>query len=169
MITEDQLKQARADVLEADNTRPIHIRLYEWDPELVPPHIKAVLANRIADILSLNLYSNYLDKGKLQWPEIIREAGPYCVETIKKLAPGTKVWLSIAAFEDPTLFQRPAPSSLYRDIKYAFLIPGLDGISFFCWGSVNQWDEQNNWYLPKTDADLWNIIRQEIRLVKRPQ
>jgi len=161
-ITIEQLRQARADVLAVDNTRPIHVRMYEWDSDGMPPYIKSMLDERIADIISLNLYSNYLEGGKLQWPEVIKEAGPRCVAAIKQEAPQTIVWLSIAAFEDANMFQRPSPSSLARDMKYADEIAQLDGISFFCWGPVNQWDESNNWYLPKTGSDLWSVIKEEI-------
>jgi len=58
MITLEQLNQARADVLEADNTRPIHLRTYEWESNDRTAFIHAVLDARIADIISLNLYSN---------------------------------------------------------------------------------------------------------------
>jgi len=166
MITVEQLRQAKADVLAADNTRPIHARMYEWDSEDMPPHIKSLLDERIADIISLNLYSNYLENGQLQWPEIVKEAGPRCVAAMKKEAPEIKVWLSVAAFEDAKIFQRPSSSSLARDMKYAAGITQLDGISFFCWGPVNQWDESNNWYLPKTGADLWAAIKEQILMNK---
>ena len=36
MITTDQLRQARADVLAVDDTRPIHVRMYEWDSDEMP-------------------------------------------------------------------------------------------------------------------------------------
>jgi len=163
MITLEQLKQARADVLEADNTRPIHLRTYEWESNDRTAFIRAVLNAKIADIVSLNLYSNYLDQGKLQWPDVIADAGQRCVTEIKQRAPQTKVWLSIAAFEDDDIFQRPTTSSLARDIINAYQINGLDGISFFCWGPVNQWDEKNDWYLPRTSADLWSVIKEKIK------
>ncbi len=163
MITLEQLKQARADVLEADNTRPIHLRTYEWESNDRTAFIRAVLNAKIADIVSLNLYSNYLDQGKLQWPDVIADAGQRCVTEIKQRAPQTKVWLSIAAFEDDDIFQRPTTSSLARDINYAYQINGLDGISFFCWGPVNKWDEKNDWYLPRTSADLWSVIKEKIK------
>jgi len=162
-ITIAQIKQARADVLEVDNTRPIHVRMYEWDSNDMTALIQSLLDEQIPDIISLNLYSNYLYHGKLQWPDVISDAGQRCVTEIKQGAPQTKIWLSIAAFEDGDIFQRPTPSSLARDIKYAYEIDQLDGISFFCWGPVNQWDESNNWYLPQTGADLWSVIKEEIK------
>jgi len=161
-ITSEQLRQARADVLEADSTRPIHVRMYEWDSDSMPPYIKSMLEDGIADIISLNLYSNYLDNGKLQWPDVIKDAGQRCVTEIKQGAPQTRVWLSIAAFKDAKMFQRPSSASLARDFEDAAHISQLDGISFFCWGPVNQWDESNDWYLPKTGADLWSTIKEKI-------
>jgi len=162
MITLEQLKQARADVLAVDNTRPIHLRTYEWESNDRTAFIQSMLDAGIADIISLNLYSNYLDHGKLQWPDVIADAGQRCVTEIKQRAPQTKVWLSIAAFEDDDIFQQPTTSDVARDIKYAREIEGLDGLSFFCWGPVNQWDERNNWYLPRTGADLWSVIKEKI-------
>ncbi|MBN1689782.1 MAG: hypothetical protein JW901_02035, partial [Dehalococcoidia bacterium] len=144
-ITLEQLKQARADVLEADNSRPIHLRTYEWESNDMTAYIKSMLDAKIVDIISLNLYSNYLYHGKLQWPDVIADAGQRCVTEIKQESPQTKIWLSVAAFEYGDIFQRPTPSDVVRDIKAAGKIEGLDGISFFCWGPVNQWDESNNW------------------------
>lgn len=158
-LTAAQLAQAKADVLEVDTSHPVHIRMYGWDVNDMQPHIKAVLSQRIADIISLNLYSNYLEKGQLQWPNVIQDAATYYVKTIKELAPGTFVWVSIAAFEYNDLFQRPTLDGLRRDLKYISLIKELDGVSFFCWGPVNQWDETCDWYLPQTGADLWSEIK----------
>jgi hypothetical protein len=168
MITIDQLKQVRADVLAADPTRPIHARMYGWDVGKMPAHVKSLLENKIADIISLNLYSNYLSHGKLEWPTVIQDAGAYFVENIKKIAPSTVVWLSVATFEYPGEFQRPTLAELNRDLNYAGGIPGLDGISLFCWGPVNEWDEKGDWYLPKTGADLWAAVKQYIASSRIP-
>jgi len=162
MITTEQLRQARADVLAVDPSRPIQARIYGWDIGEIPAHVKGLLEEKIADIISLNLYSNYLDQGKLEWPTVIQDAGAYYVANIKQMAPSTTVWLSIGAFEYPAQFQRPTPASLSRDLLYAGQIPDLDGISFFCWGPVGEWDEKGDWYLPKTGADLWTVIKQHI-------
>ena len=162
-ITTGQLKTARADVLSVDPTRPIHARTYAgWDKGQMPAHVKELLENKIAETISLNLYSNYLDKGRLEWPTVIQDMGAYYVEDIKKIAPGTVVWLSIGAFEEAGSFQRPTPASLSRDLEYGGQIQGLDGITFFCWGPVSQWDITNNWYLPQNGVDLWTVIKKYI-------
>lgn len=167
MITLAQLKQARADVLAVDPTRPIMARVHGWDIGEMPPYVSAMLDSRIADVISLNLYSNYLYNGKLQWPDVIKDGGKYFVDSIKKRAPNTKIWLALATFEYLDTFQRPTPADLSRDMKYTLQISDLDGISFFCWGPVNQWDEKCNWYLPKTDPVLWEEIQQEIKLASQ--
>jgi len=165
-ITLEQIKQAKADIQAIDPTRPFHLRMYGWNTEKMEPHINALLSSGIIDIISLNLYSNYLEKGRLEWPGVIQDAGQYYVDKIKELSPKTKVWLSIAAFEYPGIFQRPTNFSLIRDLKSATRIKNLDGISFFCWGPVSQWDDKCNWYLPQTGTDIWDIIK---RYLKDPQ
>jgi hypothetical protein len=167
MITIDQIKQAKADVLEVDATRPIHVRMYEWDAENMPSHIRALLDNKIAGIISLNLYSNYLEHGKLQWPTVISDAGAHIVDAIKQKDPNVKVWVSIAAFQYPRMFQRPTTDRLRQDIDDTAAIKNIDGITFFCWGPVSQWDDTCDWYLPATGADLWQIIQLEIAKLKQ--
>jgi hypothetical protein len=162
-ITIDQLKQARADVLEADPTRLIHARMYGGDRGEFADHVKAMLDNKIADIISLNLYSNYMDDNKLQWPTVIADAGAFFVDAIKKRQPEVKVWMSLSAFEYLNQFQRTTSAGLEGDINEAMNIPELDGISFFCWGPVNQWDEKSDWYLPQTGPDLWTVIKNKIK------
>jgi len=166
-ITTEQLAQAKADVLAIDPSRPIHVRMYEWDEKNVPDHIRGLLENRIADIISLNLYSNYLVDGKLQWPDVIADVGASRVTGIKKMSPDTLVWLSIAVFEYHSLFARPTVDNLNRDFEEALKINNLDGISFFCWGPVEQWDPSCDWYLPKTGADLWDTIQKNIKQTQR--
>lgn len=167
MITIQQIKQSKADVLEADPTRPIHVRMYGWDVGKMPSHVSVLLGNKIADIISLNLYSNYLDQGKLQWPTVIADAAPYFVDTIKQKAPDVKVWVSLAAFQYTKIFQRPTTDSLKRDVDNSAAITNLDGITFFCWGPVSQWDDTCDWYLPVTGTDLWLTIRLEIAKLKQ--
>lgn len=166
MITTDQLKQAKADVLAVDDTRPIHARMYGWDIGKMPPHVQAMLENRIADLISLNLYSNYCSEGELQWPDVIADAGEYFVASIRQKAPATQVWMSLPAFEYLNVFRRPTAADLERDIKGAFKISNLDGVSFFCWGPVSEWDSKSDWYLPQSGADLWQVIRQNIKQSK---
>jgi hypothetical protein len=166
MVTIEQIRQAKADVKAADPTRPILIRMHGWDMGEMPRYVSAVLDNKIADIISLNLYSNYLVEGKLEWPDVIAEGGKYYVDAIKNKIPGTSVWVSLAAFEYLDIFQRPTTADIERDIREALLIKDIEGISFFCWGPVDQWDSQDDWYLPKTGRDIWKEIQWDISAIK---
>lgn len=168
MVTIAQIRQAKEDVLAVDPSRPTLVRIHGWDVDQMPSYVRDLLGSKIANIISLNLYSNYIDKGKLQWPDVIDDAGLYFVSIVKKEDPNVTLWLSLAAFEYPVIFERPTAASLERDISESLLIPGVNGISFFCWGPVNQWDDKANWYLPQTGADLWKTIREDIRKAKRP-
>jgi hypothetical protein len=167
MITPEQISHARADVLAIDSTRPIVARMHGWDMGQMPKYVQELLNSKTADIISLNLYSNYLENGKLQWPSVIADGGAYFVNALKKEDPGIVVWMSLAAFEYAPIFQRPTVSSLARDVREALLLHGVDGIIFFCWGPVNQWDDKSNWYLPKTGVDLWKTIQQEIKKARQ--
>ena len=168
-ITTEQLKQARADVLAIDPGRPIHVRMYAgWDDEKMPSHVKSMLEARIADSISLNLYSNYLEHGKLEWPTVIPDMGVAYVSQIKKLSPRSAVWLSIGVFEEAGTFQKPKVAEVNRDMSAAGKIPGLDGITFFCWGPVDEWDSANHWYLPKNGTDLWTAIKDYMSASREP-
>jgi hypothetical protein len=48
---------------------------------------------------------------------------------------------------------------LDRDINEALKISAIDGISYFSWGPTEIGNEGKIWYLPKTGADLWEVIK----------
>ena len=168
-MTLAQLKQARNDVLQIDPGKPILIRTYSWDLDQPPFDIRSTGLRRpfeagLAEIVSLNLYSNYLDNGKLQWPTVIEDVTAESVRIIKSKDPNIKVWLSLAAFEDNQSFQRPTTASLSRDINQVLKISAIDGISYFSWGPTDI-GKGKKWYLPETGADLWDVIKKSIKVI----
>ena len=62
MITEEQLKQAKADILEVDNSRPIHARMYEWDCSHMPSHVKPCLITELPILSHLTYTQTTLKK-----------------------------------------------------------------------------------------------------------
>lgn len=161
-ITLKQLKQARSDVLQIDPAKPILIRTYSWDFNEPPFGNHRPFEAGIAEIVMLNLYSNYLENNNIQWPTVIQDAGAESVRIIKEKDPNAKVWLSIAAFEDEELFSKPTVASLTRDINETLKIPNIDGIGFFEWGPADI-GRGKVWYLPQTGADLWKVIQNSTR------
>jgi len=161
-ITLAQLKQARDDVLQIDPHKPVAVRTYEWDFVEPPLGSWRPFEAGIADILMLNLYSNYVKDNRLQWPEIIGDCGAECVEEIKSVDPKVKIWVSISAFESLPTFQRPTSARLTRDIKYTLDIPDIDGIAFFEWGPSIGCERGKPWYLPEAGDDLWQVIKHSI-------
>lgn len=159
-ISLEQLKQARNDVLEIDPSKPILIRTYEWDLDEPPFGLHRPFEAGLAEILMLNLYSNYLENNKLQWPTVVKDVGDKCVKIIKAKDPNAKIWVSLSAFEEPGIFKKPTTANLTRDIEETFKIPSIDGIGFFEWGPSYG---EKRWYLPETGADLWEVIQRNIR------
>jgi len=164
-ITLEQLKQVRADVLAIDPDKPIMIRTYSWDDESEPPFgYHRPFVQGLAEIVSLNLYSNYLENGRIQWPTVIEDKAAVYTNIIKKTDPDAKVWLAIGAFEDLPSFGKPTAASLTRDISGALKIKAVDGLSFFCWGpSYPSEVGGKQWYLPQTGSELWDVIKRCIK------
>ena len=160
--TMEQLKQVRADVLEIDPRKPILIRMYCWDMGESLFQADKPFEAGVADIVMLNLYSNYMEDNQLQWPEMIQDGGIDYVEALKATDPHLRIWIAIAAFEDPSMFQRPTVASLARDFRETLKIPYVEGIAFFQWGPEYLWNSGETWYLPETGADLWQVIQQSI-------
>ncbi len=162
VITLDQLWQAKKDVLQIDDSKPILLRMYSWDLNEPPfgPHrpYEAGLAN----IVMLNLYSNYAEDNKIMWPDVIQDSGAEFVSAVKKVDPHAEVWVALAAFASPDMFLRPTRQSLAFDIRETLKLPGLDGIAFFEWGPANQYDPREDWYLPETGTDLWEVIKEHL-------
>ena len=96
--------------------------------------------------------------------DVIEDVGAGCVEATKAKDLYVRIWLSIAVFEETPLFQRPTVTSLKRDIREASKIPNIDGIAFFEWGPPI--DDKNDWYLPETGSDLWEVIKNSIPAIK---
>jgi len=162
-ITLQQLKQARADVLEIDPDKPILIRMAPWDLSKPPFQVDNPFDAGIADIVMLNVYSNWAKDNEVQFPNIIQESAGEYIRAIKAYDPDAKIWLAMAAFKEPNLFQRPTASDLTRDIRSTLKLPYITGIAFFQWGPAKLRDTGENWYLPETGADLWDVIQHHIQ------
>lgn len=157
-VTLRQLKQARADVLEIDPDKPILIRMAPWDLNESPFGSDNPFASAIADIVMLNIYSNYAPGYQIEQPNEVEESGPEYIKAIKKRDPKVKIWVALGAFEEPGVFQRPAANELARDIESAMKLPYIAGLGFYLWGPVYL-SNNETWYLPETGADLWDVIQ----------
>lgn len=158
--TLEQLRQARNNVLQIDPRKPIIIRTYEWELAEPPFGVHRPFEAGIAEIVMLNLYSNYLENNKLQWPDIIEDVGAKCVKVIKATDSNARIWVSVSAFEQPPIFKKPTAANLTGDIEETLKIPDVDAIAFFAWGPSQ---EDKPWYLPQTGPELWEAIKRNIR------
>ena len=110
----------------------------------------------------LNIYSNYAPGNQIHNPDIIQKNGSEYIKAIKSVDPDVKIWLAVAAFKEPGIFQRPAATELARDIRNALNLPDITGIGFYLWGPIHL-DANDIWYLPESGADLWDIIQHYIQ------
>lgn len=161
-ITVKQLKQARADILEIDPDKPILIRMAPWGLNEVPFGASNPFGKGIADIVMLNIYSNYAPGKQVLSPNIIQENGSEYIKEIKSVDADVKIWVSIGAFEEPGIFKRPTVYALARDIENTLELSHITGIGFYLWGPVFLGDGET-WYLPETGADLWSVIQRHIQ------
>jgi hypothetical protein len=159
-ITVDQLKQARADVLQVDPDKPILIRMNHQSFEKRFGYIEHNFAPDIAEIVMLNLYSNYMENGRVVWSDAIKLVGQEDIDALKNTDPSTKVWIALAAFEDKGLFDRPTPENLLDDIEETYKLRDNSGVGFFCWGPTFPDSKSGRvWYLPESGPDLWKVIK----------
>jgi len=157
-VTINQLKQARADILEIDPEKPIMLRMAPWDLTQPSFQIDNPFEAGLADIVMLNMYSNYAPTGNATDPNIVQEKGPGYISEIKSNDPNAKIWVAVAAFKEPGYFQRTATNDLVRDIKSAMNLPHVSSLGFFAWGPID-FGRDDAWYLPEDGADLYNVIQ----------
>jgi hypothetical protein len=159
-ITVDQLKQARADILEIDPDKPILIRMNHQSFEKRFGYIEHNFAPGIAEIVMLNLYSNYMENGRVVWSDAIKLVGQEDIDALNNIDPSTRVWIALAAFEDKGLFDRPSPENLLNDIEETYKLKDNSGVGFFCWGPTYPDSRFGKiWYLPESGPDLWKVIK----------
>lgn len=164
-LTIEQLKTASATVRAVDPQHPILLRMHYWDPSPNPFGAGNWFADGIADIVMINLYSNYAEDHKTpNLPDMVREHGQRHIDEVRLVDPDATIWIAVAAFEAETgggYFLRPTASDLRRDIKAVKALSGISGIGFLEWGP-NVWTAPF-WYLPRDGEDLWQAIQEEIR------
>ncbi len=165
ILSVSDLREVRAAVREIDPVHPILVRMHYWDEWDDPFGEGNPFAAGIADIVMLNIYSNYSADGKTRaLPRMVEDHAPRHVAAITEEDPSVEVWISIAAFAedlpgDP-VFLSPSPADLERDIVAACALP-VSGIGFYQWGPEKYVDPL--WYLPRDGERLWDVIRKHVK------
>ncbi len=157
-ITLEQMRKAAADVRFVDRKRPILIRMRyrdEADGDFFSD--QNPFGPGIADIVMLNLYSNYSVKGvRPLLPNMVRDSGQKLVNKILAVDGDVRVWISLAAFRDMPHFLLPDVADIKRDVVSAAAIDGVESIGFFGWGSPENYA---GWYLPRESPGLLDFLR----------
>ena len=153
-ITLDQMRQAVKDVRAVDGKRPILVRMRYWDDEDGDFNWRNPFGPGIADIVMLNLYSNYsLDGERVLLPNMVGDSAQQLMNKILAVDGGVRIWISLATFADPPSFLKPAVTDVRRDTLSASALPEVESIGFFGWGSPSR-----AWYLPRDGADLLGFL-----------
>lgn len=164
-LTIEQLRKASATVRATDPKHHVLLRMHYWDPSPNPFGPGNWFAKGIADIVMLNLYSNFAeDKKTPNLPNMIQEEGQRHVDDVLRIDPDAKIWIALAAFEGETgggYFLRPNVKDLRRDIRAVKKLSGVAGIGLLEWGP-NLYTKPY-WYLPRSGRDLWRVIQREIK------
>ena len=157
-ITLEQMRKAAADVRFIDKKRPILIRMrYRDEADGDFFSTQNPFGPGIADIVMLNLYSNYSVKGvRALLPNMVRDSAQKLVSKILAVDNRVRVWISLAAFRDMPHFLLPSIADIKRDVASAAVVNGVESIGFFGWGSP---DNRAGWYLPRESPGLLDFLR----------
>ena len=160
-ITLAQMKEAAKNVREIDDTRPILMRMHYWDRFDGDFSDKNPFDSGIADIVMLNLYSNFTnDRQSALLPHMIKNSGQSLVNKIMGIDPNVRIWIALGAFRELPHFLAPTDDSLRRDIENTLLIEGVENIGFFGWGPERYPNEGIGWYLPRDGKSLIEVIKE---------
>ncbi len=156
-ITLKQMRKAAADVRFVDKKHPVLVRMRYWDEADGDFSDKSPFGPDVADIVMLNLYSNYSVKGvKTLVPDMVRDSGQKLVDKILAVDGTVRIWISLAAFRDTPHFLKPTVADIKRDTRSAAAIKGVESIGFFGWGSP---ENRAGWYLPREGPELLEFLR----------
>jgi hypothetical protein len=159
-ITAAQMKEASASVRAIDTLRPILMRMHYWDRFDGDFTDQNPFTPGIADIVMLNLYSNWSEDGvKPYLLGMISASAQELVDKVRGIDPKAKVWIALGTFKESPSFLRPTATDLARDIRAALALKGVGNISFFGWGPERYPQEGKGWYLPEDGPDLIEVIR----------
>lgn len=152
------LQTASSAMRSLDPTHPLILRMHYWDDEDGDFNQLNPFSPGLADIVVLNLYSNYsLDGATPLLPEMIQDSASLLINKITAVDGAVDIWLSLAAYRELPFFVKPSPDALQRDILAALRLNSLSSLGFFGWGSLDY-----GWYLPRDGADLLTTINQSI-------
>jgi len=161
-VSLSQLKQSSADIRAIDSTRPIIVRMHyweKWDEEDYDFDWQNPFDRGIADIVMLNLYSNYSEDGvNAILPNMVSDSAQILIDKILFVDPDVRIWLSLAAFEEEPLFLKQNVAKARQNIENALSLKIPESIGFFGWGDI-----YDDWYLPRDDGDLLTMITEIIK------
>ena len=159
-ISTQQMLAASKSVRAIDASRPILMRMHYWDNDDGDFTSLNPFVSGIADVVMLNLYSNWTNRGNSpDLPNVIEDSAQILVNKIRAIDEDVEVWLALSAFRETPHFLMQTADNLRRDIEAALKVREVSNISFFGWGSKQNVNKELEWYLPRDNAALIEVIR----------
>lgn len=160
-ITLAQMKEASDHIRSIAPGKPIMLRMHYWDEyDGTDFDERNPFGKGIADIVMLNLYSNYSDNRKTPaLPNMIEDDGQKLVDKILGVDPDAEVWIALGTFQEFPLFIAPSTSDLKRDIEASLELEGITNIGFFGWGPERYPNEKPSYTLQQGLKELKTVIQ----------
>lgn len=167
-ITAAQMRKAADSVRSVDPAKPVLIRMHYWDEYDGDFTRDNPFEAGIADIVMLNLYSNYSHGGAVRaTPDMISQSTVSLLRKIQDRDPDSEVWVSIAAFREDPHFLEPKPETFARELSYVRSLSAVSGIAFFGWGPERYPEAGHGWYLPRDGRDILRTIERVLQAERR--
>lgn len=158
-VSLSELKNISRQVRALDNSHPLLMRMHYWDEYDGDFGLDNPFDKNLADIVILNLYSNYSEDGAITLlPDMLKDSGQILINKIKSIDPEVNIWLSLAAFEDLPIFPKQTPGQLNKDITLSQKLSPLESLGFFGWG-----ERDGEWYMPRDGQNLLEVIKNNIK------
>lgn len=154
-IKKEQLRIVRNDVLQVDESKPLLLRLRQWDVNSDLFILEDHFEKDLVEIVMLNLYTNWVWDGYNPDEDLmIQEKAQVYIDAIHAIDPDVEIWISLASFADEPYFRKPSPEHVRRDAENTFKLSDVHAIAFFGLGYENA----SSWYLFRDGGDLWQEI-----------
>jgi len=163
-ISKDHLNIVKKDIYAIDSTKPLILRIHDWDLNDEDYSLKEKMDKDLVDIIMLNMYTNwsYENADEVNINYIENNADKY-IEEIKKVDSNIEVWVAIASFEDKPYFTKPSKERITSEINQVTDLENVTGLGFFGLGwTPDETDTEENWYLLRDGIDLWESIKLDI-------
>ena len=166
-LTLNQMKEASAHVRSIAPGEPIMIRMHYWDEYDGDFTEESPFEEGIADIVMLNLYSNFThDRTNVYLETMVENDGQVLIDKVLAVDPDVEIWIALGAFQEFPHFLKPTAEDLERDIKAALKLKNVSNIGFFGWGPERYPNKEPSFTIQEGLEGLKAVLQSNIEQYK---